>query len=292
MRKIACLTLDVEEDFLDPAGRIRLLEDPALLDRYVSIIATRGVKVTAFLVTSLLDKYGPACRRLAERIPLEFAIHSHEHDMHDPSSPADIQKAVRAFRTFTGADPIGYRAPGGQIRHPGLQTLMDLGFRYDSSIYPSWRPGSPWGYNNLNLPITPFVLRSGPKSILEIPFASLPIIRLNFSLSYVKMFGWNAYRLLLKLFPLPDQVSILSHPYDHYFHLLGGHGAAPETPLLRRNARSAFELLEKMLDHLIAAGYEFEFMSSLCDELDQASLPIFPLDSILTPRFADLPQAG
>ena len=38
MRKIACLTLDVEADFLDPTGRIRLLEDDALLNRYLGII--------------------------------------------------------------------------------------------------------------------------------------------------------------------------------------------------------------------------------------------------------------
>ncbi len=292
MRRIACLTLDVEADFLDPTGRIRLIEDDALLQRYISIIASRRVKVTAFLVTSLLEKHAEAYRRLGTQIPLEFAIHSHMHDMRDPCSPADIELAVRTFRAFLGADPIGYRAPGGQVSHPGLKTLMDLGFRYDSSIYPSVRPGSLWGYNNLHLPVTPFVLRSGAQSIIEIPFGSLSTIRLNFSLSYVKLFGWNTYRLLLKFFPLPAQVSVLSHPHDHYFHLVNDHGSAFERMLLRRNARSAFDLLEKMLDHLIEAGYEFEFMSGLCDSLGGSALPEFPLDSIVKPRLARIAETG
>ncbi len=284
MRKIACLTLDVEADFLDPTGRIRLFEEEALLKRYVSIIESRHVKVTAFLVTSLLQKNGAAYRRLSTQIPVEFAIHSHAHDMQNPCSPADIELAVRSFRDFMGRDPIGYRAPVGQITRAGMETLMDLGFRYDSSIYPSVRPGTAWGYNNLHLPVTPFLVRSGAKSILEVPFASLSTLRLNFSLSYVKLFGWQAYRLLLRFFPLPDQVAVLTHPHDHYFHLLKDQVTAREKPLLLHNARSAFEILEKMLDYLIKAGYEFEFLSGLCDYLDGTAMPEYPLDSLINRR--------
>ena len=63
-RRIACITLDVESDFGDPDGRIRLFEDEALLNRYVRIIERTGVKITAFLVTSLLDRYGDQYERL------------------------------------------------------------------------------------------------------------------------------------------------------------------------------------------------------------------------------------
>lgn len=215
-RKIACITLDVEADFLDPTGRIRLFEDEALFERYVSVLRRRGVKLTAFLVTSLIEKHHTAYTRLARQVLVEFAIHSHRHDMQNPCSRLDIELAVRTFREFTGENPIGYRAPIGQITREGMETLMDLGFRYDSSIYPSARPGK-WGYNHLHLPVTPFRVSQGARSILEVPFASLSVIRLNFSLSYVKLFGWGAYQLLLKLFPLPDQVAVLSHPHDHYF---------------------------------------------------------------------------
>jgi peptidoglycan/xylan/chitin deacetylase (PgdA/CDA1 family) len=293
MRKIACLTLDMEADFLDPTGRIRLLEDQDLLERYIGIIKSRHAKLTAFLVTSLLPRNGAAYRRLSTQIPVEFAIHSHAHDMHNPCSPADIKLAVRSFRDFMGQDPLGYRAPGGQINRLSMQTLMDLGFRYDSSIYPTVRPGAVWGYNNLHLPVTPFLVRSDSKCILEVPFASISTLRLNFSLSYVKMFGWRACRLMLKFFPLPDQAAVLTHPHDHYFHLLKDQVTAPEKPLLLRNARSAFEILEKMLDYLIDAGYEFEFLSGLCDELDRLPLPEFPLESIIdNPHYARLAQSG
>ncbi|MBI3737690.1 MAG: polysaccharide deacetylase family protein [Chloroflexi bacterium] len=279
-RKIACITLDVEADFHDPKNRIRLFEDASLLDRYVGIIQDNGVKLTAFLVTSLLDKYGADYKKLSERIPIEFAIHSHAHDMNNPCSRADIEKSFRAFRGFFGFDPIGYRAPVGQITREGMNTLLDLGFRYDSSIYPSVRPGRP-GYNNLHLPVAPFKVTREADSIIEVPFAALSGIRLVFSLSYVKLFGWKTYELLMKIFPLPDQIAVLSHPHDHYFHLLEHDVHRWEKPLLQRNAPAAFDLLETMIKFLHTAGYEFEFLSGLCDYLDTDALPKFPLEKAI-----------
>jgi len=194
MRKIACITLDVESDFLDPSGRIRLFEDDALFNRYVNILKKNDVKITAFLVTSLISKHGDSYRRLQDQIPIEFAVHSHMHDMQNPCSRADIEEAFRTFRAFTGQNPSGYRAPVGQITREGLQTLFDLGFRYDSSIYPSYRPGR-LGYNNLHLPVEPFRVRHEAQSIIEIPFATLHGVRLVFSLSYVKLFGLDNVQL-------------------------------------------------------------------------------------------------
>ena len=253
--RIACLTLDVEADFGDPEGRIRLFEDEALLSRYVGLVERTGAKVTAFLVTSLLDRYGDGCRRLSELIPVEFEIHSHAHDLRDPCSRADIETAVAAFRGFAGRDPIGYRAPVGRITREGLDTLFELGFRYDSSVYPSVRPGK-WGHNNLHLSVAPFRITRGPQSIVEVPFACLSGVRLDFSLSYVKALGWRAYELLLKAFPLPDHIAVLTHPYDHYVDRLPYDIGGYEGRFLRRNASSAFELLERMLGFLRGKGYD------------------------------------
>ncbi|HUH97256.1 MAG TPA: polysaccharide deacetylase family protein [Anaerolineales bacterium] len=280
MRKIACITLDTEADFLDPTGRIRLFEERALFNRYVNILKDHNVKVTAFLVTSLISKYGGSYQRLQEQIPVEFAIHSHLHDLQNPCSPADIEESVRAFRSFTGKDPSGYRAPVGRITRQGLQTLLDLGLRYDSSIYPSFRPGR-LGYNNLHLPLEPFRVRHEAQSIIEIPFAALHGVRLVFSLSYVKLFGWPAYDWLMRVFPLPEQMAVLAHPYDYYFHLLADQVTAGEKQLLLRNARNAFDLFEKMIIFLRAAGYEFELMSGLCDYLESEPLAVYEMDRVI-----------
>jgi peptidoglycan/xylan/chitin deacetylase (PgdA/CDA1 family) len=278
--RMACLTLDVEADFEDPDGRIRLFEDEALLDQYVGLIERTEAKVTAFLVTSMLDRYGDRYQRLGERIPVEFEIHSHAHDLQDPCSRADIEAAMSAFRGFAGRDPIGYRAPVGKLTREGLDTLLDRGFRYDSSIYPSVRPGK-WGHNNLHLSVAPFRITRGERSIIEVPFATLSGARLDFSLSYVKVLGWRAYELLMKAFPLPDHVAVLTHPYDHYVDRLPYRLAGYEGRLLRRNASAAFELLEKMLRFLRAKGYELAFLSDLCDYLAPAPLPELSIDKVV-----------
>ena len=270
-RKVACLTLDVEGDFKDPEGRIRLFEDEKLLRRYVELVEEHGVKVTAFLVTSLLDRYGDDFRRMSDLIPVEFESHSHAHDLRNPCSRADIEASVSAFRDFAGRNPAGYRAPVGLITREGLDTLFDLRFRYDSSIYPSLRPGT-LGHNNLHLPVSPFRIRRGADAIVEVPFGTVSGVRLDFSLSYVKMLGWKTYELFMKAFSLPDQVAVLSHPYDHYFHMLPYEIRDWMAPALRRNARSAFELLGTMLRYLRGQEYEFAFMSDLCDELSRQPL--------------------
>ena len=270
-RKVACLTLDVEGDFKDPEGRIRLFEDEQLLRRYVELVEEHGVKVTAFLVTSLLDRYGDDFRRMSDLIPVEFESHSHAHDLRNPCSRADIEASVSAFRDFAGRNPAGYRAPVGLITREGLDTLFDLRFRYDSSIYPSLRPGT-LGHNNLHLPVSPFRIRRGADAIVEVPFGTVSGVRLDFSLSYVKMLGWKTYELFMKAFPLPDQVAVLSHPYDHYFHMLPYEIRDWMAPALRRNARSAFDLLGTMLRYLRGQGYEFLFMSDLCDEVSKQPL--------------------
>ncbi len=279
MSKIACITLDIESDFDDPDRRIRLFEDPTLFERYTRIINENGVKVTAFLVTSLLEKHGDDYHRLQDQIPLEFAIHSHAHDMQNPCTRADIEQAVRAFRKYTGQMPIGYRAPVGQINREGMETLLDLGFRYDSSVYPSFRPGR-MGYNNLHLPVDPFRVRRGAQSILEIPFATLSGVRLVFSLSYVKLFGWMTYELLMKTFPLPEHIAVLAHPHDFYFHLIAGRVTAREKPLLLRNTQKAFDLFEKMICSLRKQGYEFQFLNGLCDTLGDSHLREFRIEKV------------
>jgi peptidoglycan/xylan/chitin deacetylase (PgdA/CDA1 family) len=279
-RKIACITLDVEADFLDPNGHILLFDDPILLNKYVSIIQANGVKVTAFLVTSLLDRYSAAFKRLSELVPVEFAIHSHQHDTVDPCTAEDIKASVDAFQKFAARKPPGYRAPFGHITNGGLHTLLELGIRYDSSIFPSMRLGR-FGYNNIFLPHTPFRITQGTQSIIEVPFASLSGLRLIFSLSYVKLFGWRTYELIMKLFPLPDQIAVLSHPHDFYFHLLDANVHAAGQPLLRRNARQAFDLFEKMIRFLRGRGYEFMFLGELCDFLETKPLTELPLERVV-----------
>jgi peptidoglycan/xylan/chitin deacetylase (PgdA/CDA1 family) len=259
-QKIACLTLDMEPDYGDPEGHIRLLESQEYFERYTEIVNRYTAKVTMFTVTSLFPRFGEHFERLARTIPLEFAAHSHSHDPANGATRNEVESAAQVMKRINGSGPLGYRAPYGQITKDGLSHLLDAGYQYDASVYTSLRPGK-FGYANLHMPNGPFRVTRGDDSLIEFPFTSLSRVRIVFGLSYIKLLGWNVYSSLLRTFGLPDITLSLSHPHDFYFHQLAGfHPVSLEKFALARNSRRAFDYYEKMLAELKQQGYEFTFL--------------------------------
>jgi peptidoglycan/xylan/chitin deacetylase (PgdA/CDA1 family) len=270
-RKIACLTLDMEPDYGDPDGRIRLLENPEYFERYTGIIQKHNAKVTMFTVTLLFERFGGHFERLAGQIPLEYAAHSYSHDPHNAASRDEVEKSAQAMKRINGKAPFGYRAPIGQISKEGLGHLLDLGYQYDASLYTSFRPGK-FGYWNLDKPNTPFRVTREDASLIEFPFTSLSGVRIVFGLSYVKLLGWGVYSTLWRAFGLPDIALALSHPHDFYFHELARfHPASLEKLALSRNAERAFYYYDKMVAELKRQGYELAFVSEAFEHVQ--SLP-------------------
>ena len=262
-RKIACLTLDMEPDYGDPDGHIRLLENPEYFERYTSIINKHNAKVTMFTVASLFERFGEQFERLGDSFPLELAAHSYSHDPHNAASREEVEKSVQALKLVNGNGLLGYRAPIGQITKDGLGYLLDLGYHYDSSVYTSYRPGK-FGYSNLHMPNTPFRVTRGDESLLEFPFTSLSGVRIVFGLSYIKLLGWGVYSALWRAFGLPDIALALSHPHDFYFHELSTfHEVSLEKSALTRNAKRAFDYFDKMILELKQQGYELLLLSEL-----------------------------
>ena len=277
-RKIACLTLDMEPDYGDPQGHIRLLENPDYFERYTNIINKHGAKVTMFTVTSLFERFGEHFERFAQTIPLEFAAHSHSHDPNNGATRKEVERAAQVTQNVRGDGPLGYRAPYGQITKEGLGYLLDLGYDYDASVYTSVRPGQ-FGYVNLDMPNSPFRIMRGDESLLEFPFTSLSGVRIVFGLSYVKLLGWGVYASLWRTFGLPEVALALSHPHDFYFHQLAGfHPASLEKLALSRNAPHAFDLYDKMVAELKRQGYDFMLLSEIYKQMiDMPNLKQIPL---------------
>lgn len=280
MKKLACVTLDMEPDYGDPEKKIRLLENPDYFERYVSIINKHGAKVTMFTVTRLFDSHGELFHKLAARIPLEFSVHSHTHDPHNACTLDEVRNSHAAYEKFTGSKPIGYRAPIGRIDKNGLGYLLDHGFSYDASVYPSIRPGK-FGYNNLHMPNRPFrVTRNDGKSLVEFPFTSIEKIRVVFALSYAKLFGWGLYSLILKIFGLPEITLLLSHPYDFYFGNIPNNTVdGLEGFAMARNTGREFDIFDKMLSALAKQGYEFVHLSEVHEAVKQNNLEVFALET-------------
>lgn len=268
MKKLACITLDMEPDYGDPQKQIRLLENSEYFEKYISIINKYNAKVTMFTVTNLFETRGTQFNNLATRIPLEYSVHSHTHDPYNACSLDEVQNSKQAYQKFTNKNPLGYRAPIGRITKDGLAYLLDHDFRYDASVYPSIRPGE-FGYSNLHMPNIPFeVKRKDGKSLIEFPFTAIEKIRIVFALSYVKLLGWGLYSLLLKILGLPNFALLLSHPHDFYFaEISDSTTKGAERIALSRNSNKAFDYFEKMIGFLHQQGYEFVFISELLEDI-------------------------
>jgi peptidoglycan/xylan/chitin deacetylase (PgdA/CDA1 family) len=277
-KKIACITLDIEPDLRDPQRRVRLFDDNSLRSRYEAVVRANDLKVTGFVVTSLIESYGQAIDRLSQHIPVEFGVHSHDHDTKNPCSREQIEKASRAYEAFWGTAPLGYRAPIGLMSRDGVKHLLHCQYQYDTSIYPSIRLDE-YHYSHLSLPLEPFRFVRGHETLVELPAACLRAIRLVFSFSHVKLLSLRLYRMLMVLFPLPDVVVLGSHPYDFYVSLIAHHLKGWKRLAHLRNARRAFDLFEQTVKLLRGRGYEFMYMSELNDHVRRLPhVPRIPVD--------------
>ena len=157
-------------------GEVRPLGAEALerqTDRWLDLLARRGVRATFFV----LGMTAEAWPHLVERIRdagHELGVHGYAHDRVDEASPAafraDVARALEIVTSLAGRRPQGFRAAEFSIGRSSLyalDALADLGFTYDSSIFPiaHRRYGIP------NWPRTPSRVAGG--RLVELPLATV-----------------------------------------------------------------------------------------------------------------------
>ena len=223
------ITVDVEEwfhghNYLDHAppgtwddleqrveiGTARCLD---LLDRY-------RVRATFFVLGWTAERHPDLVREIARR--------GHEIGCHSYAHPEIFKLSAEAFRTdceralaalaSAGVDTVaGYRAPSFSLTppvHRYLRVLEDLGFRYDSSIFPIRHPR----YGQPGSPRTPFLLGPGPDSLLEIPMPTWHCLGQNLPFSgggYMRLLPWPVYAWLRRRARAQGQPCVLYvHPWE------------------------------------------------------------------------------
>jgi len=265
--KLACITLDVEPDWRSERWDIELFRDKEKLGLFKEVIDRYEVKLTGFLVTRLLQENAGLIEEVIPLLPIRFEVHSHTHNQYESDSEREIDESITWYERFFDRPPKGYRAPNGLISRRGIQRLAEKGFVYDSSIFPSFRFDE-YGYNNLHLPIVPYMYVIQQRKLIELPMAVIPGIRLVLSLSYLKLLGLGAFKLLINIFGLPDVLVIDSHPYDFFImnHLERGSGWKRWAH--SRNAHNALNIFEGLLVTLKRLGYNFVYIDDLIERLD------------------------
>jgi polysaccharide deacetylase family protein (PEP-CTERM system associated) len=145
--------------------------------RVLDLLARHQVRATFFILGWVAGKFPALVRRIAAA-GHEIACHSYAHQLVYHLGPerfrADTERALQVIADACGIRPRGYRAPSYSITRNSLwalDILAELGFSYDSSIYPI-------AHDRYGIPGFPRAAHSIPTSagaILEIPPAAVQL---------------------------------------------------------------------------------------------------------------------
>ena len=113
------------------------------LPRFCAAMAHIGARGTLFVVGSDLSR--PAHRRALEKAAAaghEIASHSYGHDyalsrQSFATITADLWRCDEAIESLVGKRPCGFRAPGYNQSDILFDAIEALGYRYDSSFFPT-----------------------------------------------------------------------------------------------------------------------------------------------------------
>lgn len=250
------LTVDVE-DYFHASGleegrpRINWRELPGRVEyttrRLLGILSEAGCRATFFVLGWVAARHPGLVREIHEG-GHEVASHGWGHRMVTRDGPAEFRADVERSRKFlediVGAPVYGYRAPSFTITPRtawALRVLEDVGFRYDSSVFPIRRhrygdPGSPRGIH--------WILPPGMegRGLLEVPLTTVRILGRNVPVAgggYLRAFPlwftrWAIRRIndaddipaVVYLHPWeidPDQPRLPASPGNRFRHYLNLH---------------------------------------------------------------------
>ncbi|MCK9264257.1 MAG: DUF3473 domain-containing protein [Deltaproteobacteria bacterium] len=194
------LTIDVEEYFqihafagIIPASAWEEYS-PAVqgnTDRILDLLDEKAVSATFFCLGWIAERN----RKLVKAIHArghEIACHGHMHQVITSQDPdtfrRDVSRAKDVLEDCIGDRVIGYRAPTYSITGStlwALNILEELGFKYDSSIFPIY-------HDYYGIPDAPRVPhRIEGSSLVEFPISTLKIGPVNIPVS-----GGGYFRLL------------------------------------------------------------------------------------------------
>ncbi len=141
---VCALTVDVEDwyqsciDF-DAAISDRVVRNMSLL---MDALEDSGAKATFFVQGLVAEAYPKLVRELVES-GHEVQSHAHTHRPLDRMSPSELRdelaRGLAAVEDAAGVPVTAFRAPDftiGEANLTALDTLAELGFRVDSSIFP------------------------------------------------------------------------------------------------------------------------------------------------------------
>ena len=110
------------------------------VDLILSLMAAHQARGTWFVLGWVAERMPALIRRIADA-GHEIASHGFGHDLVSSLSPGhfrqDVDRSKKLLEDLIGAEVVGYRAPCFSITDWSIDVLRDVGYRYDSSAFPT-----------------------------------------------------------------------------------------------------------------------------------------------------------
>lgn len=179
------------------------------------------IQATFFTLGWIAKKFPSLIHKVAS-MGHEIACHSFHHNridlMNENEFREDTISAMRAIKNACGVTPVGYRAPSWSLNSKvswAFEVLADLGFMYDSSIFPIkhdiyGEPGGPKKIFKMTL--------NGGKSLYEIPASTVAFMGKEFPIGgggYLRHSPlWFTRRMIKKINNNGQPVVLYIHPWE------------------------------------------------------------------------------
>jgi len=199
------------------------------------IISDYSISTTLFTTANFANHFPGIIKELS--LTHEIASHTYYHSRFET---VHLKESRLALEKITGKKVMGLRMP--RMKNVVMKDVMEAGYRYDSSINPTWLPGR---YNQLNKPRTKFM----EDTILRIPatvstFLRIPLFWLSF-----KNLPYSVYlKLVLYSLKKNGYVCLYFHPWefiDLSNYKIPGYIKKPDGEILLRKFKRLMNYLTK-----------------------------------------------
>ncbi|HNP53744.1 MAG TPA: polysaccharide deacetylase family protein, partial [Ferruginibacter sp.] len=159
MQPAILISFDVEEFDIPLEYQCEIAMDQQMaigkhgLDVVLPVLEQHNVRGTMFTTAHFADQFPEAVQRMAKQH--EIASHTYYHSSFENK---DLLASRLRLEALSGQSVVGLRMP--RMRFVEMSEVKKAGYRYDSSINPTWIPGR---YNNLRLSRTVYFEEGVPR---------------------------------------------------------------------------------------------------------------------------------
>ncbi len=221
------LTIDVEDYFQVSAFAPYIRRDDwdtrecrveRNVDRILGLLEEQGTQATFFTLGWVAERYPAMVRRIVDG-GHELASHGYGHQRACDLTPQqlyeDVHRAKTILEDIGGQAVLGYRAPSFSIGTGNLwalDTLLEAGYRYSSSIYPV-------KHDHYGMPDAPRFAHEVRPGLIEVPPTTLRLFDRNLPSSgggFFRLLPYGVSRWMLQQVNSRDAQSAIFyfHPWE------------------------------------------------------------------------------